>query len=193
MTEGTKSYLIGCHSFFFHPLFVIKAWHWWFGTWPKPWQIVCIFLHDIGIIGRQYLSSHEAKIGHWELGAKISGYLFGQKGAWFCAGHTPESNFPRSDLWFADKASWLVAPLWWLHLNYRLEGYKVSGPHEWRAIIARNLANGNHFGAHQLYIDEMRATTHLTTEDREMERLPGLEPGTIGLEVGSSRSGRPDE
>lgn len=165
MTEGTRSLLIGCHSFIMHPLMVIKAWRWWFGHWPKPWQIICIVVHDWGVAGRQYLSNNNAKYGHWMLGAVIAKKLFGDKGSAFVAGHTPESSeqgWVRSDLWYADKASWLVAPLWWLWLNYRLEKFQVSHPHQWRVIIAKNLrddlASGgnNHFGGHQLYLDEMK-------------------------------------
>jgi hypothetical protein len=156
MTEGTKSYLIGCHSFIMHPLMVLKAWKWWFGKYPKLWQIVCIFLHDIGICGRQYISDNDAKFGHWELGARLAGYLFGLKGSLFCAGHTPEFSGPRSDLWYADKASWLVAPLWWLWSNYRLEGFQVSHPLQWQIIIAKNLLAENHFSSHQIFIDEIK-------------------------------------
>ena len=162
MTEGTKSLLIGCHSFIMHPLMVIKAWRWWFGTWPEPWQIVCIFIHDLGLAGRQYLSDPKAKEGHYKFGAYWAGRLFGWKGYYFCAGHTPESCEPRSDLWYADKASWLVAPLWWLWANYYLDvgkNHRVSHPHEWRLWIARNLAAQNHFGAHQLFLDETQRRT----------------------------------
>lgn len=161
MTEGTRSLLIGCHSFIMHPLMVLRAWRWWFGSWPRPWQIICIFIHDWGISGRQYLSDHKAKEGHWRVGALLAYKLFGYNAFMFCAGHTPESDYPRSDLWYADKASWLVAPLWWLWLNYRLEKFRVSHPHQWQVIIARNLrddlaSNGNnHFGGHQLYLDEV--------------------------------------
>jgi hypothetical protein len=49
MTEGTRSYLIGCHGFFFHPLWVIVAWRKVYGSYPKFWQIVCIFLLSFGL------------------------------------------------------------------------------------------------------------------------------------------------
>ena len=159
MKEGTRSYLIGCHSFIMHPLMVLKAWKWWFRSWPKFWQIVCIFIHDIGICGRQYISDNQAKDGHWMLGAWVAYKLFGMKGWYFCAGHTPESEWcscSRSDLWFADKASWLVAPIWWLWLNYKLERFEVSHPYQWQIIIANNLLSQNHFSSHQIFIDEVK-------------------------------------
>ncbi len=168
MTEGTRSLLIGCHSFIMHPLMVIKAWHWWFGRWPRPWQIICIFIHDWGIAGRDYLTWKYAKVGHWRCGAHLAYKFFGQKGFDFCAGHTPEStrafaDIKRSDLWYADKASWLVAPIWWLKLNYIFDisnngRNKVSSPWEFKLWIAQNLKedllNGNHFSCHQKFIED---------------------------------------
>ncbi len=120
MTEGTKSYLIGCHQFLLHPLWVIMAWRLEYKSWPKWWQAVCIFLHDIGIYGRQYPSDDKAKIGHWEKGAKLAMLLlnFGPlryAGPFlFIAGHTCESRYPESLLARADKRSMLTAPMWWL-------------------------------------------------------------------------------
>ena len=56
LSEGTKSYLIGSHQFLLHPIWVLLAWRLEYKSWPKWWEIICIFLHDIGICGRQYLS-----------------------------------------------------------------------------------------------------------------------------------------
>jgi len=160
MTEGTKSYLIGCHQFLIHPLCVLWAWHKWFGSWPKFWQIVCIFVHDIGICGRQYLSDKNAKNGHWMCGTFIADRLFGHKGWNFCGGHTPESkwaNISRSDLWYADKYSWVVAPMWWLWNNFRVEGFQVTSPLEWKILVAKNLLAENHFSSHKLYQENFRS------------------------------------
>jgi len=158
MTEGTKSYLIGCHQFLIHPLCVLWAWYKWYGAWPKPWQVVCIFIHDIGICGRQYLSDENAKWGHWEAGANLAGRLFGRKAYNFCAGHTPESFIivSRSDLWYADKYSWVVAPMWWLWNNFRVEGFQVTHPWEWKILVAKNLLEENHFSSHKLYQDNFK-------------------------------------
>jgi hypothetical protein len=134
----------------------VAAWRKIFGSYPKLWELFCIFLHDIGICGRQYLSVKGAKNGHWLAGAKIAGYLFGQKGAWLCAGHTSESNFPQSKLFLADKYSWLVAPEWWLWSNFYLEKFEgsISNPVEWKKIIADNLKKNHHFSSHDLYEKE---------------------------------------
>jgi len=164
MTEGTKSYLIGCHQFFFHPLWVLIAWRLEYKSWPKWWEIICIFLHDIGICGRQYLSDDEAKKGHWKLGANltygivlryfrntkaISAYLL-------CAGHCPEeSGFPESKLFRPDKRSYLVAPMWWLWWNYWTEKFKVTKPREWKKAVAENLKREKPLGNHQLYISRI--------------------------------------
>ena len=60
MKQGTVSALIGCHSII-HGLVVLTAWYKLYGSWPKLWQMVCIFLHDIGHIGLDYLDDYEQK------------------------------------------------------------------------------------------------------------------------------------
>ena len=75
MTEGTKSYLIGCHQFLLHPLFVLMAWRLEYKSWPKWWEIIGIFLHDVGVCGRQYLSDDKAKEGHWRKGSKMAAWI----------------------------------------------------------------------------------------------------------------------
>lgn len=167
MKEGTRSYLFGCHQFLLHPLWVLLAWRLEYKSWPKWWEIIAIFLHDIGICGRQYLSNDEAKIGHWRKGTHLSFYIVRKltgsicKGAilagFLCAGHCPEeSNFPESKLSRADKRSWLVAPMWWLWFNYWVEwqgkGLGVTKPLEWKKLVAENLKRKNPIGSHELYV-----------------------------------------
>ncbi len=175
MTEGTKSYLIGCHQFFLHPLWVLMAWRLEYKSWPKWWELICIFFHDIGICGRQYLSDDKAKHGHWEHGASLSAkyiYILREKvfrGRWgtykvryfdahrCCAGHCPEeSGYEKSKLSRADKRSWLVAPIWWLWINYYIEwhgkGIGVTSPRLWKKLVAENLKRVKPIGSHELYI-----------------------------------------
>ena len=171
MTEGTKSYLVGCHQFFFHPLWVLFAWRLEYKSWPAWWEIICIFLHDIGICGRQYLSDDNAKRGHWKKGAFLTshiiyrityGRLYPRKKNWeylssdafyLCAGHCPEeSDFPKSKLSRADKRSWLVAPMWWLWWNYWIEDFGIITPEEWKKFVKENLRKEKPLGNHQLYL-----------------------------------------
>ena len=174
MTEGTKSYLIGCHQFFFHPLWVLLAWRLEYKSWPKWWEIICIFLHDIGVCGRQYLSDDKAKKGHWLKGAILSWRILARldrlqkredvlsaKAYRTCAGHCPEESkhFGESKLSRADKRSWLVAPIWWLWCNYWVEQFgKRTGvkPLKWKRIVAENLKSKNTTGNHELYLRERR-------------------------------------
>lgn len=156
MTQGTKSFLFGCHQFFLHPLWVFIAWRKHFGRYPKFWEAVCILIHDVGIVGRQYLEPGGKK-GHWKEGAYWALQLFGYKGLSLCAGHTRESRSPRSDLFWADKKSWLVAPRWWLWSNYYLERFgngSVSRPPEWREMVRRNLERENPKSSHELFETE---------------------------------------
>ena len=170
MTEGTKSYLIGCHQFLLHPLCILLAWRLEYKKWPKWWEIICIFLHDVGICGRQYLSDDEVKIGHWKKGAKIAWMVLNRidrilpkhkrdfnitatKAFELCAGHCPEeSGFNESKLARADKRSWLVAPMWWLWWNQYVEGFKLTNPIIWKKLVRENLKREKPIGSHQLYI-----------------------------------------
>lgn len=179
MNEGTKSYLFGCHQFLMHPLQVIRAWRMEYGTWPEWWQIIGIFLHDIGVCGRQYLSDDKAKIGHWKRGAHLARdivrficlklkYSDSKRAIivvstfYLCAGHCPEeSGFDESKLSRADKRSWVIAPMWWLWSNYYIEWHgKVIGvtpPPVWKALVAENLKRQKPLGNHELYLKNRRA------------------------------------
>jgi hypothetical protein len=155
MSEGTISYLIGCHSFIIHPLCVLIAWYKEYRAWPKFWQLVCIFIHNIGHIGKEYLSDPRQKADHWKLGAKIAFKCFGPKGFYFVAGHSKGSGFPRSKLFLPDKKSWLYAPSWWLWSNHWFENFNSSAsiPHNWKRLVAENVANGCPKGSHEMYLE----------------------------------------
>jgi len=167
LKEGTRSYLIGSHQFLLHPLWVLFAWRLEYKGWPKWWEIICIFLHDVGVCGRQYLSDDGAKKGHWMLGAWWS-YLIvwklsrnpylGQVAAWTCAGHCPgESSLPHlpvheSKLFRADKRSWLIAPMWWLWSNYWIEDFSITTPRTWRRLVEENLREPKMKSSHALFL-----------------------------------------
>lgn len=168
MTEGTKSYLIGCHQFLLHPLWVLLAWRLEYKSWPKWWELICIFLHDCGVCGRQYLSDDKAKIGHWEKGADLSFKVVWHLGQHrrsylayrshdLVAGHCPEeSGYCESRLSRADKRSWLVVPMWWKWCNYWVEwsgkGIGVTPPPIWTELVKENLKRTKPLGNHELYL-----------------------------------------
>lgn len=120
MKQGTYSVLLGCHSPI-HSLIVLVAWVKVYGELPSLWQIVGIFLHDIGHFGTDYLNDYEAKKNHWRMGARIAKRLFGQKGYEFIAGHCAYNGQPRSELYYPDKYSWVIAPSWWMISNTYFE------------------------------------------------------------------------
>lgn len=161
MTEGTKSVLLGCHNPLIHGLCVLRAWRQEYGSWPCWWQIIGIFLHDIGVWGREYLSDDTAKRGHWKLGADLTskivlfwcGKSITALFAWhFVAGHCPEeSRVNPSPLMRADKRSWLVAPELWMWWNYWFEGFKGYTPKKWKRLVAENLKRKDPIGNHELY------------------------------------------
>jgi len=116
MKQGTASVLFGCHSPI-HSIVVLIAWMKLYHKPPNTWQMICIFLHDIGHWGTDYLNDYEAKKKHGELGSRIAKNLFGQKGYDFIAGHNPYSGIPQSLLYEPDKYSWVIAPIWWMITN----------------------------------------------------------------------------
>lgn len=153
MSEGTKSYLFGCHHFFFHPLFVLMAWVKLYRRWPKWWELVCIFLHDIGHIGKQYLSHYEEKKQHWVLGAEIAYKLFGPKGYAMVAGHVTQAGVLRSKLYKPDKHSWIIAWKWWLRFNRVVEPQlKAATVEEFQQAVEENIKGGYQNGNHSIYL-----------------------------------------
>ena len=155
MTQGTKSYLFGCHSFIIHPICILIAWIKEYKSFPCFWEICCIFLHDIGHIGKQYLSDPKQKIDHWILGALIARKLFGEKGFSFIAGHTNKSKYPRSKLFIPDKKSWLYSPKWWLILNDKIEDFGAGPdyPDIWIQMVRENAEAGFPKGSHDMYLE----------------------------------------
>lgn len=165
MTQGTKSYLFGCHQFFLHPLFVLIAWYCHYKSFPKAWQVVCIFLHDIGICGRQYLENNQ-KDGHWERGAFVAYKLFGLKGYKFCRGHSDEyenslnlaiqtpKRTLRSVLFIPDKISFLYAPKFWIRYCQKFEGFdKLCTADSWLNKVRANMAAGFPRDSHEIYME----------------------------------------
>lgn len=182
MTEGTRSYLFGCHHFLMHPIQDIRGWYYEHKRWPRWWEIVSIFCHDIGICGRQYLSVKGAKFGHWKAGAKLAKRIVidlymlwsrffskhsnavdkamarfhGQMAYNLVAGHCPEESTHRaSNLFRPDKRCWVIAPMWWLWLNYYVEwhgkGVGVTPPPVWKELCRKNLESKKPMGNHELY------------------------------------------
>lgn len=167
MTTGTKSYLIGCHQFLLHPLFVTIAWKKYHKRFPRPWELVCILIHDIGIVGKDYLKPG-GKSGHWIKGTRLAGTLFGLKGTLLVKGHTSESrdnvHWERSNMFIPDKTSYLYAPMLWLRWCTWVEGFiKLSGitAYQWHDLVKKNAEAGFPNGAHKVYMD-----AHITWGDK---------------------------
>ena len=114
--QGTISVLCGCHSPI-HSIIVIIAWRKLYGSLPNWWQTICIFLHDIGHWGKDYLNNYEQKRQHSVLGAQIAKKLFGQKGSDFINGHNQYNGAEKSLLYKPDKYSYIISPIWWLVSN----------------------------------------------------------------------------
>jgi len=96
---------------------VIISWKKIYGTLPSWWELVCILIHDIGHLGKDYLDNYEEKKKHAELGSSVAGKLFGMKGYDLVFGHNAYNGQDKSNLYYPDKYSWTIAPIWWMITN----------------------------------------------------------------------------
>jgi len=136
-----------------HPLLVLVAWIKLNRSFPSFYEFVCIMIHDVGHVGKNYLSDVKEKHKHWELGAMLAQKLFGYKGYLMVAGHTMQSGHKRSKLYLPDKYSWIIAPLWWLRLNDKVENFGDRVLEEWLEKIRENFNKGCPKGNHQLFLE----------------------------------------
>ncbi len=158
MKQGTVSVIFGCHSPI-HSLYVLKAWMKLYGKFPSWWELVCIFIHDWGHIGKNYLDDFEEKKKHWILGAEIARKLFGMKGYSFCAGHCEYSKLPQSKLYKADKLSWYKSSRLWSYWYQIFEpkismGYSKREAYEkFMAQVTKSIESGEYKSTHKLYLE----------------------------------------
>lgn len=158
MKQGTVSILFGCHSVI-HSFLVIISWVKLYKSFPKIWQIICIFIHDVGHIGTDYLDSYEQKKNHWLMGAKIGELFFGHKGYAFLAGHCSHSGEVPSRLYKADKYSWYIAPRWWLLVNIIFEpkiamGYDAKTAIEkFKEQVSHSIESGAFKSTHGMFLE----------------------------------------
>lgn len=158
MTQGTISILFGCHSII-HSFLVLIAWRKLYGAWPEFWQVVCIFLHDVGHVGLDYLDDFEQKKKHWMLGANIGRKLFGLKAYYFLAGHCSHTGYGLSELYKPDKYSWYIAPRWWLLWNSIVEP-KLNGTMNVRQAVTNfqdqvkaSIESGEYKSTHSMFLE----------------------------------------
>lgn len=160
MKQGTVSVLLGCHSII-HSVVVWIAWYKLYHSVPNLWQTVCILLHDVGHWGKDYLDDYEQKKRHGELGAKIARFLFGQKGYDLVAGHNPYSGAPKSQLYDADKYSWVIAPTWWMMSSCIFERRlqrkgctKKESALMFKEAMKKNMESGFKELGHEIYMQQ---------------------------------------
>lgn len=157
MKQGTVSIVAGCHSPI-HYVLVYLSWVKLYGVLPSFRETTCIFIHDIGHYGKDYLDHENEKKAHWELGAKIAKRLFGQWGYNFVAGHCSYSGVPLSPLYKADKYSWYIAPYWWLWTNNITEPGLTCGLSNHQAIldfrkqVRESIESGAFASTHGMYM-----------------------------------------
>jgi hypothetical protein len=125
MKIGTKSILFGVHQFAIHPLFVALAWWKLYGFPFDPRLWFAFFLHDIGYFGKPNMDGPEGET-HVEVGAKVMGWIFGDRWFWFTLLHSRfyakahGRHFSR--LCVADKLALSLTPDWLYLLQANLTG-----------------------------------------------------------------------
>ena len=160
MKQGTISVLFGCHSII-HSILVILAWRKLYSAWPKPWQMVCIALHDIGHWGMDYLDNHEEKKEHWALGANIAADILGLDAYLLIAGHCAHSEYPKSLMYKADKYSYYIAPTWWMWCNTIVEPKLMRGKprmvaiREFKKQVKESIESGEFRESHAMFLERV--------------------------------------
>jgi hypothetical protein len=159
ISQGTVSVFLGCHSII-HSILVVKAWKKVYGRWPELWELGCIMVHDVGHIGLDYLDDPKQKAEHWRLGARIAKVFFGHKGYKFVAGHCETSGEELSDLFFPDKVSRAMAPMWWLVFQQLVEPKltpkgvsRRQHAKDFKEWAIRNVESRNFQDAHKGYME----------------------------------------
>ena len=177
MREGTISWLFGCHSII-HSYYVVRAWKILFKRWPKFWELVCILVHDIGIVGKDYLTYEEEKKCHWKRGAKIAHKLFGYAAFFLVMDHdsiglethkswsdelTDWSEYIDDRLFKADKYSYYIAHKTWLKMNCIVE-LKLKAPgmtitesiNDFKKRVKESIDSGKWASNHSFYLERCK-------------------------------------
>src|ERR1035437_39991 len=161
MRQGTVSVVFGCHSPI-HSMLVTLSWRKIYGGWPRPWELACIFLHDIGHWGKDYLDDPEQKARHWELGARKARWMFGEQGNFMVEWHCVREPERRSLLYYPDKYSWFIAPYWWFYLNKILEPKLKQGMGnreavlDFKKMVCESIESGEFRSTHGMFMDRCR-------------------------------------
>ena len=154
MKQGTISILIGVHSPI-HSILVLIAWIKLYKKFPRFWELCCIFLHDIGHVGKDYLTSIEEKRSHPILGARIAKVIFGQKGYDLIIDHDTNKE---NRLYKPDKCSWYIAPTMLLYWSTIVEPKLKKGEtlresvKNFRNQVKQSIETGQWTGNHQFYL-----------------------------------------
>lgn len=173
MTEGTKSILLGCHSIL-HSFWIWVAWRKIYGKYPNWWQTLCILLHDVGYAGKNYLTEKNND-GHELAGAKIAlrllapiDIVIAAKAYLTIIGHR-SNNHIRSKLEMPDDYSWIIAPMWWLRWNHRIEKFKINDPAVWKHAVMEKFNKGEKYSSFLLF---KKLTQEKEAEDETCQTEP---------------------
>lgn len=139
MNLGSKSIIFGVHNFLWHPITVALAWRSWHKRWPKRWEWIAIFCHDLGYWGCNDIDGACGKEHPWA-GALVANYFAGHRALDLVLGHSKSfcqlHGLDTTDLYAPDKLCVLFDPPWFYLLRANLTGeiheYMRNGPEKVR-------------------------------------------------------------
>lgn len=159
ISVGTKSLLFGVHAFWYHPIAVTLAWRKCYNRWPRWYEWIAIFSHDLAYWGKGNMDGPEGR-KHPEGGAKIAEWIvyriakvlgYGEWSAqlahevkelslYHSTHYATLAGRSVSKLYLPDKVSILYDPCWWYLLRARASGevyeYIQNAPEWIRATYA---------------------------------------------------------
>lgn len=125
MRVGTKSLLFGVHQVFLHWIFVWIAWRRLYGRRPNLKETLCIFWHDWGYAGAEWMDLGSGVL-HPLLGGRLSDLLFGPSFGDLVRFHSRKVavmyGAQPSALCAPDKLASLLYPKWLYLLLARASG-----------------------------------------------------------------------
>ena len=178
MREGTISWFFGCHSII-HSYYVVRAWKILYKRYPKFWELICILVHDIGVVGKDYLSYESEKKDHWIKGADIADRLFEIKGYILVMDHDHEGLKNHRDvgifgdelvriygidnrLFKADKYSYYIASKFWIKTNcliepkLRTEKSITKSAEDFKKRVKESIDSGKWLLNHSFYLERCK-------------------------------------
>ena len=190
MKIGTRSILFGVHQFILHPFFVTWAWRITYSKWPSWKELVAIFLHDVGYLGKPNMDGVEGE-QHPRVGAAIASRWLGGDYGDMVLRHSRAMarsiGMGVSKLCLPDKMATLMYPTW-LYLSLATMSGEI---HEYKERMKMTHLS------HEEWLDEVRLMlyrwAHENADSAALARIQarfGARMSQLEVQGGDRRMGR---